>query len=439
MKLTPMPHQYVGAEFLATRVFALLADEPGAGKSLQIVIGADLCKARRILVVCPAVVRRMWEKEFSNNQEIDRPIAVVEGQVTAIPGNGITVVSHAMIADVKSISFLRQGAPYDLIVVDEIHCFRSPDAARCQNMLGQNGLYCTSNQMWGLSGTPLVNSAADLWSLARGPMRQQIGWWDWGIKYCVEMRSDNYGAIRPIGLKNPEELAAVLRPHVLRRTLAGIGVTLPPLVVENWSMPIATEALAVAMAGLEGWTPERLATALEEKDELHDATLARVRKALGLAKMHAIAEHVLMALQGTRPIVIFFQHTAVREYLYDVLSRIHGYVVSWIDGKITKTQLSTAEEWFQSGWLDVLLVQTDAGGMGLTLHRSAYCIVAELPWTSVGLWQGVKRIHRIGQTRQCFAQVMRASGCWLEEALASAINRKHQASESLLKLLETNR
>ena len=85
----------------------------------------------------------------------------------------------------------------------------------------------------------------------------------------------------------------------------------------------------------------------------------------------------------------------------------------------------------------MLLVQTDAGGVGLTLTRADKAVVAELPWTAVGMWQAVKRVHRITQTREVRADVLRASGCWLEQSLASAVSRKHAASERLLTLLES--
>ena len=333
---------------------------------------------------------------------------------------------------------MRQGAPYDLVVIDEIHSHRRYDAARTRAVMEPGGAWEWGRQFWGLSGTPIVNSAADLWPFVWGPLRRPIMWYDWGLKFCEEMRPDGFGAIKAVGLKNQEELADFLRPHILRRTLAGIGVELPPLTTNHFPVDVDPAALATVMADLEGWTPQRLATALDEKDELHDSALARVRKALGMAKVPAIAEYArLMIADGRGPAVVFFQHTAVREMLFDLLSVKAGHKVSWIDGKITRKQLEAAETRFQAGKLDVLLVQTDAGGVGLTLTRANKVIVAELPWTSVGMWQAVKRVHRITQTREVRADVIRASDCWLEQSLATAVSRKHAASERLLTLIES--
>jgi SWI/SNF-related matrix-associated actin-dependent regulator 1 of chromatin subfamily A len=442
-----MPHQITGAAFLAARGFALLADEPGLGKTATAIVAADLCGARKILVACPGAVRAHWAREFALWQDIDRPIRIADGFLDFVPGDGVTIVSHATLADMpnprskrdigKSFPNLQAGAPYDVIIVDESHVFRAYDAIRTRNLWSPApaGLWAWTHRIWCLSGTPMVNSPADFWPIAYGPLRMQIPWWDWGIRFA-DQKVDASGVIKFTGLKNADELAGILRPHVLRRTLAGLGIQLPSLTISEQRMPIASEALSRALAGLEGWNPQRLAAALEDKDELHDTALASVRRALGMAKADGIAAHVDQIVRsGNGPVVVFFQHTAVRDRLFAALSP--SWKVSWIDGKITPAQLGAAESWFQDGRLDVLLVQTDAGGIGLSLVRGNRCVVAELPWTSVGLWQAIKRIHRLKQTRACLAEVVRAQGCWLEDALSSAINRKHLASQSLLSLLES--
>jgi hypothetical protein len=345
-----------------------------------------------------------------------------------------------------------QGAPYDLIIIDESHLIRRFDAARTRSILAPAptaaaitpssmdppGAWTWSSRLWCLTGTPIVNSAADLWPLAYGPMRMPVSWWDWGNQFCDEMRQDGFGGIRPIGLKNIPALADTMRPHVLRRTLPGIGIILPPLTINQVPVPVDQAALARAMADLEGWTPARLALALELRDELHDAALARVRKVLGLAKVQVVARHVDQMLKnGEGPVVVFFQHTQVREELFTELSTRCGYKVSWIDGKVSRAQVTAAEDWFSMGWLDVILVQTDAGGVGISLVRSNRCVIAELPWTSVAMFQGVARLHRIRQERPVLAEVIRAHGCWLEEALAGAVSKKQRAAEQFLTALET--
>ena len=430
-------HQETGAKFLAERAFAYLTDEPGAGKTATCVEATDRAGYRKVLISCPAVVRSHWANNFARWQRIDRPITVVPGKLRHAPSPGVTVISHAAFSDDWAIPYLKQGSPYDVISIDEIHQYCRYDSLRTRAALGSDGAWTGSRALWGLSGTPIVNSAADLYPMVYGPMQQPITWWDWCQEYVEEMRADQEGW-RPIGLKNEEKLAAFLRPYFLRRTLPGVGIHLPPLHTMDVATQVDRSAMAEVMAALSDWTPERLALALETNDELRDVGLARVRRVLGLAKAPAVAGHVYdMVKDHYGPVVVFFQHTDVRKFLFEMLSQRFGLRTSWIDGTVTRPQLAAAEKWFQAGRLDVLLVQTSAGGVGLSLTAACRTVVAELPWTAVAQHQAIKRIHRIGQTRECIADVIRASGCWLEEALAKTIAKKHKAAERLLSLLET--
>ncbi len=438
MRPTPFPHQHTGAAFLAERRFGLLADSMGIGKTACAIIAADTVQARRILVICPAVVRTNWEDEILTWQKMPRTVTTVEGRPRQPPGDGVTIVSHASLADKGSVAVLQKGGPYDAIIIDESHELRQFDAARTRNMFAPGGLLEQANRLWCLTGTPVVNSAADLWPLAFGPMRMQVSWWDWCMRFAT-LKPVGNGDVRPIGIREPGGLADLFRPVLLRRTPESVGVRLPPLAVHDVPLPADPTVLARAMAGLEHWNPQRLALALDEQDELRDSAMASVRRALGMAKATAVAEHVHAILAaGDGPVVAFFQHTDVRRAMHAALVA-HGHTVSWIDGTVTRPQLRAAKDWFQAGKLDVLLVQTQAGGVGLTLTRAHRAVVGELPWTAVALHQAIKRIHRIGQTAACTADVIRLQGCWLEDALASTVGRKHRASEDFLGRLTTNR
>jgi hypothetical protein len=445
------PHQETGVDFLARRGFAFLWDEPGAGKTPQVVCACDAVGARKVLVVAPSAVRQQWAEEFETWGAIKRPVTVEEGYVTERPGDGVTIVSHASLADeppspksrqrrreVYSWPTIRDGGPYDVVVLDEGDAFRDYNALRARNFYMPGGLFSQARQTWTLTGTPLVNSAADLWLPVFGPIGDPISWWDWCNRYA-EMKPDAYEGMKPVGIRDARGLAEFLRPHVLRRTLKSVGVQLPPLEIRPVAIPVNGDTLRAAMAGLEGWTPERVRLAMENGDELRDAALSRVRQALGIAKVPFAAGHIAGILeQGDGPVVAFFQHTEVRKMLFDIL-RSSGFVVSWIDGKVTRAQLRAAKDWFQAGRIDVLLVQTQAGGVGLNLVRSHRAVTLELPWTSVALEQSHKRVHRIGQMQPCTAEVLRASDCWLENILASVTERKRKAADELLSLLTTGR
>jgi SNF2 family DNA or RNA helicase len=445
--LTDYSHQQTGSAFLAERRFALLADDMGLGKTRQVVLACDRVSARKILVVCPGAVREHWALEFEQWSDQERPVHVVEGFLKEPPGPGITIVSHAVLSDAtpsakrpnrgQSLRHLFSGPPFDVIVVDEAHEFRQYQAARTRTLFAPDGLVSRASQMWCLSGTPIVNSAADFYPMLYGGLGSQVTWQEFCDHYCT-MVPDAYQETKPVGIKNTEELAFILKPYVIRRTAESLDIKMPNLTVTRVPVKIDDNALQHIMAGLEGWTPARLQEALAEQDDLRDSALARVRRALGLAKLDTAAAHIhSIVVAGEGPVVAFFQHTDVRKGVFDRL-KARGHQLSWIDGTVSRAQLRAAKEWLQGGWLNDLLVQTQAGGMGLTLTRSHRVVVIELPWTATALQQAIKRIHRIGQTADCTAEILSAAGCWLDEAMAGVVGVKERASNDLLSRLTTN-
>ena len=443
------PHQRTGSAFLAERRFAYLADDMGLGKCRTAILAADLVGAERVLVACPGAVRQTWAREFEKWSDRARPLHVVGGLLTRPPGDGVTIVSHAVFSDAPpvssrprpgrggSLAHLFAKADYDVLVIDESHEFRRYDASRTKTLFAPDGLAARAKRTWCLSGTPFVNSAADLYPMALGALRSPASWTEFCSHYC-EMRPDPYVGVKPVGVRNAAELADGLRPHLLRRTVESLGIPMPPLAVERVALAgVDPAAVAAAMAGLEGWTPARLAEMLAERDELRDSGLSRVRHALGAAKAAAAAAHVEVVLaSGEGPVVAFFQHTAVRRAMHAALAAA-GRRCSWIDGTIGRAQLGAAESWFQQGRLDALLVQTQSGGQGLTLTRAHRAAMVELPWTATAMMQAIKRIHRIGQNRACTAEILVAPGCWLEDTMAGVVSTKRRAADDLLDRLTT--
>jgi SWI/SNF-related matrix-associated actin-dependent regulator of chromatin subfamily A-like protein 1 len=438
-------HQTTGAAFLAARTFAYLGDEPGLGKTRQVIMAADAVGIKRILVLCPATVRQAWEAEFLQWQTIDRPVDIIEGRLSEAPGPGVTVISHAAMSDIPrgrdgrtgSLFWVYRGAPYELVVVDEAHEFRQFAAARTMALFSPEGLCSRAGRVWLVSGTPIVNSAADIYPLVSGALRSSVSWHDFCGHYTT-MKPDPYLGVKPTGVRNVEELANGLRPYFLRRTIQSLAVDLPRLNVKQAMLDVNLGDVARLMGDLGDWTPDILQLALNDQKELRDGSISRVRRGLGVVKADPACEYIERILaSGEGPVVAFFHHTDVLVDMYRNLSA-KCRKVSWIDGSVTAKQLKAAKEWFQAGFLDVLLVQTQAGGQGLTLTRAHRAVIVEIPWTATALEQAIKRIHRIGQKKHCTADVLLTPKCWLDDVMAGVVTSKQRAGDSLLSLLTSH-
>lgn len=141
----PNPHQIEAALFALRSPLSkgvILADEVGLGKTIE--AGIVLCqlwaeRRRRLLVICPASIRKQWELELE--EKFNLPAVVVdakgyrearrEGRDPLQPGAVLVLSLHyanILREDLKSIA-------WDLVVIDEAHKLRN--AYRPSNKVGQ--------------------------------------------------------------------------------------------------------------------------------------------------------------------------------------------------------------------------------------------------------------------------------------------------------------
>lgn len=412
----------------------MLADDAGVGKTGQAVRACDLAQIRHVGVLAPAAVRNHWGNEFLKWQQRDRRIDVVEGYPTQVSNADVVVYSHDCLSRDQVAAVVAQNN-FDALIVDEAHQMRNFEAHRTAALAGGMGLAIYPRYTWWLTGTPVVNSAGDLYPFLHAAwIREGImppSWWDFCGKFA-SIVPDGFHGYKPVGVQNIDQLAGLLRSIFLRRTLDDAGVVLPPLTQSPVSLQLPKGAVATILAALSNWTPEKLQQVLESQDEIHDAAISRARRALGTAKIPQTAAGLSNILRnGGGPVVAFFIHTDVRTGVTEKLIQ-EGWRVGWIDGKITQKVSRRQQQALQDGELDVLMVQIQSGGMGLTLTRANRVVMVELPWTAAALWQAIKRVHRLTQVRPVHADILLAADCWLDEVLMAVIKSKDLISRKIL-------
>ncbi|MFA4943541.1 MAG: SNF2-related protein [Lentisphaeria bacterium] len=169
------PHQIEAALFALRSPLAqgvILADEVGLGKTIE--AGLVLCQSwaeqkRRLLVICPASLRKQWALELAD--KFNLPCRIVDaatcrqagrnGGATAFATDAVLIVSMHFAA--QQASALSQTA-WDLVVVDEAHKLRN--AYRESNRIGQEiHRLVEGRHKLLLTATPLQNSLLELYGL----------------------------------------------------------------------------------------------------------------------------------------------------------------------------------------------------------------------------------------------------------------------------------
>ncbi len=437
MAHNPFPHQWTGAQFLAPRYAALLADDPGLGKTLQTVLAADLRQANRVCVLCKnGPVKEHWNREFTGNQRIARPWEVLPATPKQIPRDKSVVVSHVSVTKPDVAFALAAAGPWDLLIVDESDEFRNPQAQKTMNVFSDlpHSLWKYSRAVWTLTGTPQVNSAADYFFLANSIFRPgfpAMAWNDFVRMFTDPVMDSFTGELKPKGVKNADYLHRLLSPFMLRRTEADCGIDLPELRVANFPLQVSDRDLRPILAELIGWNPSYMTEEMLETLDPESEAMSRVRRALGVAKINPACDYATHLMEtGAGPLVLFFHHHDVGDGVFNRLS--NRFRMGRIDRTANETKRLSYVDAFQRGELDILLVQTQAGGSGLTLTRSRRALVLESPWTATALYQAIKRVHRISQTEKVLAEVLFAQGCWLEELMARVVTRKAADARSVL-------
>jgi SNF2 family DNA or RNA helicase len=170
------PHQIDAALFAFRSPISkgvLLADEVGLGKTIE--AGVVLCqlwaeRRRRLLVICPASIRKQWALELA--EKFNLPTVILDAhEYQARQARGIPNPFEADTIVISSMHFASAHAtdlrtiPWDLVVIDEAHKLRN--AYRSSNRMGQNIHWALEDRRKVLlTATPLQNSLLELYGLS---------------------------------------------------------------------------------------------------------------------------------------------------------------------------------------------------------------------------------------------------------------------------------
>ena len=369
MTLVPRPYQLVGRDFLAARRHALLADEMRVGKTPQAILAAQKVGAERILVVCPAIARPQWQREFQRWW----PDAKLK-QLTIASYDGAR--TH--------LSRLREMR-WDVFIPDECHFAGNPAAARTKLVYGKEGVGWTSDRIWALSGTPAPKSAASLWPMLRAFGVTGMVYEDFLRRYCT-LRPMSWV---PTGTKIERipELRAMLARCMLRRTRKEVAPDMPD---------IAFDFLEVKLNWL---TDDYRVPAELNDDALVDWLAANPnfdredRIAVAMTKAVVLAEEIGAAFENRlyKQTVVFGWHVEPLEYLQRLL-KLEGVKAAVVNGKTSAAQRATIQQTFKDGGLDVVLVNIITGGTAIDLSAASHGYFLELDWVPGNNVQAANRL-----------------------------------------------
>ena len=267
----------------------LIADEVGLGKTIEAGILYQELKARqpvnRVLVVCPAGLRRKWQAElltrFEEQFNILRKADVLDdihlyhetdGYQPLYGIVGLETIRGRQIQE----ALLERPVRYDMVIIDEAHHLRT--AGRLSNRIGERLSDLTDNLVL-LTATPLQTSQQDLFNLLRFLDETQFEQFT-DFELQLQPNANLNEAIRSLR-QHPPDIAGARRALLaIRGHVAETQITAHP----NYAPTVA----ALESSSLDRESVIRLQREIDQMNVISSIyTRTRKRDVTGVAKRQA--------------------------------------------------------------------------------------------------------------------------------------------------------
>ena len=423
------PYQARGVawmRFLTDHGFgALLADDMGLGKTVQtiawILTQLPAGGAGPFLVVAPLTLLANWRHELARfapglkvyvHQGEARQLARGFRRMTA--DAQVVVTSYSLL--VRDYAILRETA-WRGLVLDEAQAIKNPDTqvARAARALG-------APRRVALTGTPVENTAADVWSLEEflnptflGERRAFLE------RFAKPLAQDERSAAG-------RRLRHALEPFVLRRLKGD-----PEIAGELGGKREVREYCALSPdqrreyeAALEDYRVS------EKRQGDIFALLTRLKLVCdGEGKFARLCELLESVFAAGESALVFTQYAKVGQALQTALAGRFGVRFPFLHGGLSARQREAEIARFNAPGRTCFILSLRAGGFGLNLVKATHVVHYDRWWNPAVEAQATDRAHRIGQGKTVFVHAFITEGT-LEERVDEILARKSRLAGSLV-------
>ena len=443
-------YQKVGHKWLTTLdkygFGGILADDMGLGKTIQILSVLMVAKKEEkgcnaSLVVAPSSLTLNWKSEAEKFAE-DLKILIINGnaeerkkKIKQINKFDLVITSYDLLKrDIEEYETLDYTFRY--IIADEAQYIKNNNT---QNSKAIKRIKAKTK--FALTGTPMENSLAELWSIFDYIMP--------GYLFTYKKFKNNYEI--PIARDHNEEilkkLKMIIEPFILRRTKKDVLKELPDKTTMVLNNEMQEEQEKVYLSYL-AQARDELQEEIEDKGFEQSrikilALLTRLRQICchpslfisnykdGSGKLNQCIELVKDAVKSGHKMLLFSGYTTMFEIIEEAL-RKEGINYLKLTGKTNiKDRFELIEKFNNDENVKVFLISLKAGGTGINL-TSADMVIHYDPWWNLSVEnQATDRTHRIGQTKkvQVYKLITKNS---IEEKIYDLQQRKKELIDNML-------
>lgn len=416
----------------------ILADDMGLGKTLQMIVYLEKMKelGQPSLVITPASLLLNWQDEM-NKFSPDLKVLCIYGSkpkrdnlISQISEYDVIITSYDYIRrDIE----LYETIYFHTVILDEAQYIKNP---KTRSALSVKKLH--SQQRFALTGTPIENSLAELWSIFDFLMPHYL----YHYSYFLEHYE------RPIVKEHDEDkqnqLKCMISPFILRRNKKDVLKELPPKIEQTMYMQFSEEEEKLYLSTLVQVNKQ-----LQEKLDVQQlgridilAMLTRLRQLCQeprllyeniqepSSKLKGCMELIHSLKDNGKKILLFSSFTGVLDMLALQCQKEHISFYQ-LDGSTSKEKRKEMVDCFQKDETTLFLISLKAGGSGLNL-TSAQAVIHYDPWWNMSAQnQATDRAHRIGQSEsvQVFSLIMKNS---IEEKILDLQKQKKNLADAFV-------
>jgi superfamily II DNA or RNA helicase len=382
-----------------------LADDMGLGKTIQVLALLDSPERRGpVLVVVPRSLVFNWKQEAAR---FAPSLRVLDFTGSGRKDRWRDLRQHDLI--LTTYGTMRRDSPqlkdvrFDTIVLDEAQAIKnaSTESAKAARLLN-------AEHRLALTGTPIENRLADLWSIFEFLNPGLLG-------SAAVFRAQTSASLSE---ESAQVLSRALRPFILRRTKEQVARELPPKTeqtiyceLESGQRKLYNElrdhyraALLgrIEEVGLQRSKMQVLEALLRLRQAAcHPGLIDARRAAESSAKLDVLITQVQEVIEEGHKVLVFSQFTSL---LTIARSRLNGEKIAYeyLDGR-TRDREQRVKRFQEDPSCMLFLISLKAGGLGLNLTAAEYVFLLDPWWNPAVEAQAIDRTHRIGQARSVFA------------------------------------
>lgn len=439
-------YQKVGYRWLKTMAeygfCGILADDMGIGKTLQVITLLEDEKLHHptttSLVICPSSLVLNWQSEIAKFSKT-LTCVIVNGspeeryeQIQSCTKYDIAVTSYDYL---KRDIELYENICFTYEIIDEAQYIKNHKTRNAEAVKQINSLH-----RFALTGTPIENSLAELWSIFDYLMPGYL------FTYSYFKKEFEAPIVRDQNEVVLKELKHLVEPFILRRIKKDVLKELPEKAEHTMMIELDVEARKLYMATLitirDDLRKKYKGKGFENNKFIILQMLTRLRQiccdprllyenyqGVG-SKIFACIEYIESCIASNKKVLLFSQFTSLLALMEkELIERgISYYLLKGSTPKITRQQYVNA---FNTDDTPVFLISLKAGGTGLNL-TSAEVVIHFDPWWNVSAQnQATDRAYRIGQHNNVQVVKLIAKNT-IEERILQLQEQKLQLGDSVI-------